>query len=105
MNLLDVNVWLALVVDTHQHHPAATEWLAEIEEPEAVRFCRGTQQSLVRLLTTASVTRPFASCPTVSPKLWMDAYLAAFAVTAGLTMVTIDVGFRQFSGLGQIVLD
>ena len=25
-----------------------------------------------------------------SPKLWMDAYLAAFAETAGLTLVTLD---------------
>ena len=26
----------------------------------------------------------------VSPKMWMDAYLAAFAETAGLTLVTFD---------------
>lgn len=34
-----------------------------------------------------------------SPKLWMDAYLAAFALTAGCHMVTTDVAFRQFPGL------
>ncbi len=26
----------------------------------------------------------------VAPKMWMDAYLAAFAETAGLTLVTFD---------------
>jgi toxin-antitoxin system PIN domain toxin len=34
-----------------------------------------------------------------SPKLWADAYLAAFAVKAGCTMVTTDTSFRQFPGL------
>lgn len=34
-----------------------------------------------------------------SPKLWMDAYLAAFALTAGYRMVTTDAAFMQFAGL------
>jgi len=34
-----------------------------------------------------------------SPKLWMDAYLAAFALAAGYRMVTTDAAFRQFAGL------
>jgi toxin-antitoxin system PIN domain toxin len=39
-----------------------------------------------------------------SPKLWMDAYLAAFAITAGLRLVTTDGAFRQFAGLDTLVL-
>lgn len=31
-----------------------------------------------------------------TPKLWMDAYLAAWAVTARLTLVTFDSGFRNY---------
>jgi predicted nucleic acid-binding protein len=31
----------------------------------------------------------------VSPKLWMDAYLAAFAETAGLTLVTFDKALAE----------
>jgi toxin-antitoxin system PIN domain toxin len=31
-----------------------------------------------------------------TPKLWMDAYLAAWAETARLTLVTFDSGFRSF---------
>jgi predicted nucleic acid-binding protein len=34
-----------------------------------------------------------------SPKLWMDAYLAAFALSGGFRLVTTDAGFRQFAGL------
>jgi toxin-antitoxin system PIN domain toxin len=41
---------------------------------------------------------------TVSPKLWQDAYLAAFAVAAGLRVVTFDSGFRRFKGLDPLVL-
>jgi toxin-antitoxin system PIN domain toxin len=39
-----------------------------------------------------------------SPRLWMDAYLAAFALAAGIQMVTLDAGFRQFHGLDLLVL-
>ncbi len=31
-----------------------------------------------------------------SPKLWTDAYLAAFAIAAGCRLVTFDGAFRQF---------
>jgi toxin-antitoxin system PIN domain toxin len=106
-------------------------------------FCRASQQTLLRLLTTAAVLSPygiepltneeawavyetlvsddriafgaepaglafrwkeFARRETASPKLWMDAYLAAFATAAGWTMVTTDSAFRQFSGLDLLLL-
>ncbi len=41
----------------------------------------------------------FAVRGTASPKIWMDAYLAAFALAGGYRMVTTDVAFRQFRGL------
>ncbi len=41
----------------------------------------------------------FAVRGTASPKVWMDAYLAAFAVAAGYRLVTTDVAFKQFRGL------
>ena len=37
-----------------------------------------------------------AGADTASPKVWMDAYLAAFAITGGLTLVTLDRDFRNF---------
>lgn len=46
----------------------------------------------------------FAARDTASPKLWMDAYLAAFALAAGLRLVTTDLAFRHFTGLDHLVL-
>ena len=46
----------------------------------------------------------FALRDTASPKLWMDAYLAAFAAAAQHRMVTTDAAFRQFAGLEVLVL-
>jgi toxin-antitoxin system PIN domain toxin len=46
----------------------------------------------------------FAVRSTASPKLWMDAYLAAFALAGRHQMVTTDAAFRQFRGLDVLVL-
>lgn len=48
--------------------------------------------------------RKLAVRDTASPKLWMDAYLAAFASAAGCRMVTTDAAFKQFTGLDLLVL-
>ena len=34
--------------------------------------------------------RQLAALPSPAPKTWMDAYLAAFALSAGLSLVTLD---------------
>ncbi len=46
----------------------------------------------------------FGCRPAASQKLWMDAYLAAFAVSGGYQLVTLDRAFRQFDGLDLLVL-
>jgi uncharacterized protein len=43
--------------------------------------------------------RTFSSPRTFSPKLWNDAYLAAFAVVANCELATFDKAFTQYSGL------
>ncbi|MEX0782811.1 MAG: TA system VapC family ribonuclease toxin [Dehalococcoidia bacterium] len=48
--------------------------------------------------------RRFAGRPSASPKLWMDAYLAAFAIAGGYRLVTADRAFRQFQGLDVVIL-
>jgi predicted nucleic acid-binding protein len=35
-----------------------------------------------------------------APKRWMDAYLAAFAITADLPLISLDQDFRQFELAG-----
>lgn len=41
---------------------------------------------------------------TASPKLWMDAWLAAFALRSGLRMITTDRAFSQFPKLNALIL-
>ena len=41
----------------------------------------------------------FAVRRSAAPKVWMDAYLAAFARTGGFELVTIDSDFAQYPGL------
>ena len=139
MYICDSNVWLSLALSAHVHHHATRSWLDSTAEPLSALFCRATQQSLLRLLTTAAVLAPYgnppltnrqawqiyqtfaaddriglvdeepagveqvwvelASTATASPKLWMDAYLAAFARSGGYTLVTTDAAFTQFPDL------
>jgi uncharacterized protein len=47
----------------------------------------------------------FTSGRAFTPRLWTDAYLAAYAQTSGLTLVTFDQGFRQFNGLACHVIE
>lgn len=142
--LCDSNIWLALVLSQHQHHRAVQAWLGTIERPGAVCFCRVTQQSLLRLLTTAAVMSRYGNSPLTnrqawqlyehiltddrivariaepprletrwkalavsglaSPKVWMDAYLAGFALAGGYGLVTTDKAFRAFPGLDLTLL-
>jgi uncharacterized protein len=143
MWLADSNVWLSLAVVGHQFHSAADQWMKRRSRNEVVNFCRFTQQSFLRLITTKHVTLPYNLPPmsnvdawqlyadwlrddrfafvaepkgieanwrrfsdrtTPSPKIWMDTYLAAFAVTGNYRFVTTDSAFRQFSGLNVVVL-
>jgi toxin-antitoxin system PIN domain toxin len=47
----------------------------------------------------------FTSGRAFTPRLWTDAYLAAYAQTSGLTLVTFDQGFHQFNGLACHVIE
>ncbi len=138
MILPDTNVWLASALSSHGSHSAASDWFSGQRTARSIHFCRATQQSFLRLLTTQKVMQLYGSPPLsnhdawklygeyladprvvrrdeppglethwkrlaesapASPKLWMDAYLAAFAIAGGHTLVTIDAAFRQFDGL------
>ncbi len=46
----DVNVWIALAYEGHQHHNSATTWFVALNRA-AIYFCRFTQLGLLRLLT------------------------------------------------------
>ena len=145
MTLADTNFWLALTLSKHVFHRPARDWFDGQSAQAPVLFCRATQQSLLRLLTTEAVLRPYDIPPmtnaeawnvydglrsdrrvawageadaggiesrwknlaaggAASPKLWMDAYLAAFALAGGHRLVTTDKAFKRFQGLDPIVL-
>ncbi len=45
---------------------------------------------------TSALWQRIAARDTASPKVWMDAYLAAFAISGGLRLVSLDHDFRNF---------
>ncbi len=51
----DVNVWVALTYGGHEHHQVARAWFEAVDMDSRVCFCRFTQISLLRLLTTSAV--------------------------------------------------
>lgn len=48
--------------------------------------------------------KALAARETVSPKHWMDGWLAAFAIQSGRQLVTLDKAFAQFEGLDAHIL-
>jgi hypothetical protein len=132
-DLLDVNVWLALIDKRHVHHPVASRYWADATV-QSRAFCRVTANGFLRLCTHPKVMpdplspheawityRQFLSLPiirclpepseldnaycalTCAPgfihHLWTDAYLAAFAMSSGCRLVSLDGDFKRFNGL------
>jgi predicted nucleic acid-binding protein len=49
---------------------------------------------------TVALWHRLAARDTASPKVWMDAYLAAFAITGRLDFVTLDRDFQAYEPHG-----
>jgi toxin-antitoxin system PIN domain toxin len=49
---------------------------------------------------TVSLWHRLAARDTASPKVWMDAYLAAFAMAGDLSLVTLDRDFKGYEAHG-----
>lgn len=140
--LVDSSIWIALTFDSHPAHEIASSAVALAENQPAV-FCRATQQSFLRLVSTPALARQYgasnltnddaldlfdrfmasthvgyreepagllsiwrslAGRPIAAPKVWMDAYLAAFAIADGLKLVTLDNDFVSFEAAGLNLL-
>jgi uncharacterized protein len=129
LNFLDANVWLALLWKRHIHSETALKWFDQASE-EQFFFCRFTQLTVLRLLTTEKIMtddtktmseawslwdqvwadgrisylaeppgiekdfRALSQRSSRSPKVWADSYLMAFAVVAGVRLVTFDRALR-----------
>ena len=68
-------------------------------EDERFRFAPDEPPDLDAAFERFTIGRAF------SPRLWTDAYLAAYAHAAQLTLVTLDHGFRSFPGLACDILE
>ena len=51
-----------------------------------------------------SIMRGYTSGKTFSPKVWQDAYLAAFAIQARVSLTTLDKGFSKFKDLSLVLI-
>ena len=60
--------------------------------------------ALIEAPGVLALWRQLAARDTASPKVWMDAYLAAFAIAGGLHLVTLDRDFNQFAPQGLNLL-
>jgi len=93
----DVNVWLALLLEDHEHHAQALAWWVQPEEV-ALGFTRLTQLSVLRLLTTSAVTRDQPLTMTEAwqayERLFQDERVALYPEPTGFEM-----RFRQLSQL------
>lgn len=137
--LVDTNIWLAAVFDSHPFHRRARRHLEQASTLEPAVMCRAIQQSFLRLASTPTLLnaygatgltnrdalemlnglmalpqvveiaeppgtfalwRRIAAYGTASPKVWMDAYLAAFAICGELRMASLDKDFRNFESHG-----
>ncbi len=135
MDLPDLNVWFALVLREHPFHPRARAYWGQAQNPSfnrttALGLLRlltnpkamdgkplevGEAWTLYREARLAGVPswrslrgwkkpwRPW--CGKASPRLWTDAYLAAFARAGGHRLVTFDRDFLRFPGVQVLLLE
>jgi len=79
LNFLDANVWLALLWSRHIHSERAREWFEEAGE-EQFFFCRFTQLTILRLLTTKKImgkdTKTMSEAWGVWDRVWADTRIA-----------------------------
>lgn len=138
-SLVDTSVWVAAAFERHPAHLLAENELHAATRRGSLCFCRATQQSFLRLITTPSLLRQYqatsftnkeavieytllrsklavteideppgvaslwhqlATRDTASPKVWMDAYLAAFAIAGRLEFLTLDRDFQTYEPYG-----
>jgi uncharacterized protein len=79
LNFLDANVWLALLWSRHVHSERAKEWFDRSDD-EQFFFCRFTQLTVLRLLTTESIMRKdvrnLSQAWDLWDKIWADPRIA-----------------------------
>ncbi len=67
--LVDLNVWVAVAHDGHQHHRTAAAWFELVGVGEAF-FCRSTQMGFLRLLTNRQIAAACGARPRSLNEAW-----------------------------------
>ena len=93
-DLLDVNVWLALVDENHAHHEKAITYWCEQSAAE-IAFCRVTALAFLRLSTHPKIL----SRPLSAKEAWdiYQRYRAEAQVGFVLDSPGVDEGFMEYS--------
>jgi len=75
LNFLDANVWLALFWSRHVHSETARAWFEQAGEQQFY-FCRFTQLTVLRLLTTEKImgsdTKTMVDAWSLWDRVWAD---------------------------------
>jgi hypothetical protein len=97
---LDVNVWLALSSRDHQHFAPAWNWYTALPDHTVLIFCRLTQLSFLRLLTTQSV---MGQGTLTQNQAWeaYDRWLEAAETRFVEEPAGLESAFRSFTGAQQ----
>jgi uncharacterized protein len=93
----DVNVWVAMTYAGHVHHSIAKAWFDELDVEARVCFCRFTQLSLLRLLTTEAMMGTDEVMTQNQAWAAYDRWLGDSRVVFLEESLNIDSIFRSFS--------
>jgi toxin-antitoxin system PIN domain toxin len=87
LNFLDANVWLALLWSRHVHSERARLWFEQASEQQ-FSFCRFTQFTVLRLLTTQQImgkdTKTMSEAWTLWDRIWADSRIVFLPEPDGL---------------------
>jgi toxin-antitoxin system PIN domain toxin len=99
LNFLDANVWLALIWGRHSHFERARQWVESVPDDQLL-YCRFTQLTVLRLLTTEKLmahdTQSMAGAWELWDRLVSDPRIEFLAEPDGM-----DGEFRAHSRLGS----
>jgi uncharacterized protein len=94
--LCDSNVWLALALSDHVHHGPTREWLESVDD----RIVCVPEEPPATEAHWKAAHGPHGG----GTKAVDDAYLAAFAISGSLRLVTTDTGFVPFKDLDLVLV-
>jgi hypothetical protein len=96
LNFLDANVWLALLWNRHLHSETARLWFENASQEEFF-FCRFTQMTVLRLLTTDKImgsdTKTMAEA--FPERIALCVHTGVHSCGGGF-MAALKVGVREF---------